>query len=167
MTTCYRRCNFTKTKREKNRDLKNPCYYRFPVITGPVISGVHCTCIHSVFNGEMPHNKNKLHVNVSTVASPENLPPTHRWPIRRSLRSTTTKVWTPRTSSSSRPTQPRPSRGPLPGMTRGPRWWPPPRMLEGAKVLLTLAVSRWTVSDQPPPRSIRPQPAVQGSSEGI
>ena len=27
----------------KNRDLKYPCYYRFPVITGPVISVFHCT----------------------------------------------------------------------------------------------------------------------------
>jgi len=48
LTTCYRRYNFTKTKREKNKDLKNPCYYQFPVITGPVISGFHC--ITSSFN---------------------------------------------------------------------------------------------------------------------
>ena len=40
LTTCYRRYNFTKTKREKKQGFEN--YYRFPVITGPVISGFHC-----------------------------------------------------------------------------------------------------------------------------
>ena len=35
---------YYRVRNEKNGDLKNACYSRMPVITGPVICGLHCSC---------------------------------------------------------------------------------------------------------------------------